>query len=342
MKKIVNREKLKRILLKLKKNGKNIGFTNGVFDLLHVGHVTYLEKSKRLCDILVVSLNTDDSARKLKGKGRPINTLKDRQKVMASLRFVDYVTAHPEKHVRKTLEILKPDFYIKGGDYKLKDLTSRPIVEKYGGKVIVLPIVKGKSTTNIIKSISMKKESLGKKSIKKKNKAVFLDRDGTINKEITYLHEPDKLKLLPNVIKGLKLIQKLGYKLIIVTNQPGIGLGYFTKEDFFKVNLRMLKLFSKNKIYIDKIYYCPHSLSEGCDCRKPKIGMFKRAEKDLNLDLKKSYCIGDKTSDVLAGKKSGCKTILVKTGYKGLDKRYDIKPDFVAKDLLDATFFIKK
>jgi len=337
MKKIVNREKLKRILLKLKKNGKNIGFTNGVFDLLHVGHVTYLEKSKRLCDILVVSLNTDDSARKLKGNGRPINTLKDRQKIMASLRFVDYVTSHPEKSVRKTLEILKPDLYIKGGDYKLKDLTSRSMVEKYGGRVVIIPMVEGKSTTNLLNSISTK-------SIKKikKNKSIFLDRDGTINEEITYLHEPEKLKLLPNVIKGLKLMQKLGYKLIIVTNQPGIGLGYFTKEDFFKVNLKMLKLFSKNKIYIDKIYYCPHSLSENCSCRKPKIGLIKRAKEELNLDLKKSYCIGDKTSDILAGKKSGCKTILVKTGQKGLDKGYKVKADFIAKDLLGAAFFIKK
>ncbi len=232
--------------------------------------------------------------------------------------------------MRKSLQVLKPDLYIKGGDYKPSDLTSKPVVEKYGGKVAIIPLVPGKSTTNLIKKMSLKK-----------NKAIFLDRDGTINEEINYLHEPEKFKLLPNVIKGLKLLQNLNYKLVILTNQPGIGFGYFTKEDFFRVNLKMLKLFSKNKIFIDKIYYCPHTLAEGCDCRKPKIGLLKRAEKELNLDLKKSFIVGDQTSDILVGKKSGCKTILVKTGQKGLDGKYNVKADFVVKDLLGSTRFVK-
>ncbi len=317
---IVPRNKLKKSLLNLKE--KKIGFTNGVFDILHVGHVTYLEECKKLCDVLVVSLNTDESAKSLKGPSRPINTLKDRQKIIDSLKSVDYVTEHPEKNVRKTLEILKPDLYIKGGDYKLEDLKSRPFVESYGGKAVIIPMVKGKSTTNLIQ--------------KMKNKAVFIDRDGTINEEVDYLHEPEKFKLLHKVVSGLKLMQDKGYKLVIITNQPGIGLGYFTKEDFFRVNKEMLKQFSKNKIMIDKIYFCPHSLSEKCDCRKPGIGLFKRAEKELGVDLKNSYFIGDQTSDIMAGKNAGCKTILVKTGQKGEDGKYNVKADFVVDNLQDA------
>jgi len=123
--------------------------------------------------------------------------------------------------------------------------------------------------------------------------------------------------------------------LVVITNQPGIGLGYYTKEDFFKVNKEMLKQLSSHNILIDKIYFCPHSKSEKCSCRKPSIGLIERSREELNLDLKKSFVIGDKSSDILAGKKAGMKTILI-----GDDR--EAKPDFIARNLVEAATWIRK
>jgi len=119
-------------------------------------------------------------------------------------------------------------------------------------------------------------------------------------------------------------------------------LGYFTKEDFYKINKKMFKDIAEKKIIIDKIYFCPHSLSEDCNCRKPKTGLFERGKEELNIDMERSFMIGDKTDDIQAGKNAGVKTILVKTGHAGKDKNYDVKPDFVAEDLLDAAKIIKR
>ncbi len=340
--KIKKRTELTKITKKLREEGKKIGVTNGVFDILHSGHAKYLEDAKKLCDVLVVSINTDKSVKKYKGEDRPIINEKERTRMIASLESVDYVTSHGERRMKKTLEMLKPDFYIKGGDYSVEKMTSRFVVEAYGGKAVVLPMIKGTSTTEMINKILKVYGKETKKENLKVSQAVFLDRDGVINKEVEYLHEPEKFKLLPNVLEGLKLLQDMDYKLIIITNQTGIGLGYFTKEDFYKVNRKMFKEISKKDIIIDKIYFCPHSLTEKCNCRKPKTGLFERAKQELNIDMEHSFMVGDKTEDILAGKNAGVKTILVKTGHAGKDGNYDVKPDFVADNLLNAAKTIKK
>jgi D-glycero-D-manno-heptose 1,7-bisphosphate phosphatase len=103
----------------------------------------------------------------------------------------------------------------------------------------------------------------------------------------------------------------------------------------------IFKMVSKEGVGIDKVYFCPHSQSEKCDCRKPKTGMLQRGKFELNADLKNSFMIGDRTSDILAGKNIGCKTILVKTGSGGKDKRYDVEPDYIADNLLRAAQIIE-
>ena len=128
--------------------------------------------------------------------------------------------------------------------------------------------------------------------------------------------------------------------MIIITNQGGIGLGYYTKEDFYRVNLKMLKQVSKENIVIDKIYFCPHSLAENCSCRKPEILLIKRAQEDLNIDLNNSYFIGDRLSDVETGKRAGIKTILIYNEFDEDIPKSDIEPDFTAKDLLEAANII--
>lgn len=136
------------------RQGRTLVFTNGVFDILHAGHVTYLELARSLGDLLVVGLNSDDSVRKLgKGKGRPINTLEDRATVIAALRCVSGVVAFDEDTPIALLEKLRPEIHTKGGDYAPQSLPETPLVESYGGKVVVLPFLEGRSTTTILRKL---------------------------------------------------------------------------------------------------------------------------------------------------------------------------------------------
>jgi len=332
--KIKKREELAPVLKRLKKQGKTIGFTNGVFDILHAGHVQYLEQAKSRCDILVVSLNTDRSVKKYKGAGRPLVSQNDRALVVAGLSCVDYVTFHGERRMRKTLEILRPTYYIKGGDYTPDQLTSRGIVEQYGGEVLILPLKPGISTTEIIDkallAYGMKPESENAPP-PKPAPALFLDRDGVINKDKGYISDPKDFEILPGAIEGLLRFQKAGFFLVIITNQGGIGLGYYTKEDFYRVNLHMLKQLSAAGVYIDKLYFCPHSIKEKCRCRKPGIGMIRRAQKELPVIMEKSLLVGDKETDIRAGKKAGLKTCLISSGKKPF--KSSIKPDYKCSGL---------
>lgn len=338
--KIKTRKELKKIVEKLKKQGKKIGFTCGAFDILHSGHVDYLEKAKKFCDILIVGVNSDSSVKEYKGEDRPIIPEKDRIKLISALEVVDYAFLFKERRQITNLEELRPHLYIKAGDYKKSQLTSAHVVEKYGGKAVLIPPVKGISTSDIINKITSigEKERIGKKL--PRSKAVFIDRDGTINKDTEFLSDPKKFIFEKNAIEGLKLLSKSDFKIIITTNQAGIGIGYFRLEDFYKVNRIMLTELSKNDVLIDKIYFCPHSKKDNCDCIKPKTGMLKRAVKELNIDLKNSYVIGDKTSDIKFGKDGGCKAVLVETGKGGRDNFYNVKPDFTAKDLKEAANYI--
>ena len=151
--KIQNSKKLAKIFKRLRSKGKRIVFTNGCFDILHVGHVEYLSRAKRLGDILVVGLNSDSSVKKIKGEDRPINKEKDRAKVLASLYFVDYVTIFVEPTPEKLIKELRPNILVKGGDWKIKDIVGGDFVKAKGGKVRNIPFVKGYSTTSLIKKI---------------------------------------------------------------------------------------------------------------------------------------------------------------------------------------------
>jgi len=133
--------------------GKKTVFTNGCFDILHRGHVEYLNQARDLGDLLIVALNSDASTTRLKGPGRPVNSEKDRALVLASLSCVDYVTFFDEATPVETLEILRPDIHTKGGDYRISDLPEKNTIESYGGKIVILPFVAGKSTTGIIEKM---------------------------------------------------------------------------------------------------------------------------------------------------------------------------------------------
>jgi rfaE bifunctional protein nucleotidyltransferase chain/domain len=153
LKKIKSRMALKQELSKLDKQGKRIAFTNGCFDVLHYGHVKYLEDAKKKCDILVVAVNDDSSIKRLKGNKRPVCVLKDRMRVLAGLSSVDYVTWFREDTPFEIIGYLKPGILIKGADYKIKDIVGSDIVKRYGGTVKRIKYIKGYSVTGLIDKI---------------------------------------------------------------------------------------------------------------------------------------------------------------------------------------------
>ena len=174
-------------------------------------------------------------------------------------------------------------------------------------------------------------------------KAIFLDREGTINEKIPgreFIAKIEDFKFLPNAINALNLLSEKDFLLIIITNQTGIGKGYYTEEQYNNVNEFMLSEFKNKNIKINGAYFCKHAPEENCECRKPNLGMVNQAKEDFDINLKESYVIGDKTSDIKLGENAGCKTILVKTGHAGKDGKFEIKPDFTAEDLYDAALII--
>ena len=153
MNKICTRESLKDKIDQLRKEGKKIVFTNGCFDILHAGHTRYLREAKRSGDILILALNSDESVRTLKGDKRPLIPEAERADVVASLESVDFVTIFHELTPLALIEFLKPDVLIKGGDWEEENVVGRESLKRWGGRVVIIPEIKGSSTTNIIEKI---------------------------------------------------------------------------------------------------------------------------------------------------------------------------------------------
>jgi len=146
------------------------------------------------------------------------------------------------------------------------------------------------------------------------NKAVFLDRDGVINIDHGYTYKPSEFEFYPGVFETCRMMQQSGYKLVVVTNQSGIGRGYYSELDFQHLSQWMVQQFAEHDVNISGVYFCPHHPEKAqaqylrhCDCRKPEPGMLLKAAQELDLDLSASIMIGDKESDVVAGKKAGVK-----------------------------------
>lgn len=152
-KKIKTLDDLKKIAEKLRNDKKKIVTTNGVFDILHIGHIRYLQEAKKLGNILIIAVNSDSSVRKLKGPKRPLNNENDRMEALAALECVDYVTMFADDNPIKVIETLKPDVHAKGGDYMMENIIEKDAVEKNNGKVVLIPMVKGYSTTDFIGKI---------------------------------------------------------------------------------------------------------------------------------------------------------------------------------------------
>jgi D-glycero-D-manno-heptose 1,7-bisphosphate phosphatase len=180
--------------------------------------------------------------------------------------------------------------------------------------------------------------------------AVFLDRDGVINEEVNYLSQPEQLRLIPGAAEAIARLNRADLLVIVVTNQAGVARGYYSEAQIEVLHAALSQQLARASAHIDRYYYCPHHPTEGrppyrieCDCRKPRTGMLRQAASDLNLDLSRSYMIGDTASDLIAGTRAGCRSILVQTGY-GLKTQHDwtesFQPNYIARDLNEASKWI--
>jgi histidinol-phosphate phosphatase family protein len=175
------------------------------------------------------------------------------------------------------------------------------------------------------------------------NRAVFLDRDGTIMEDSNYVGSLDRVILIPCAAAALKRLHKAGYKLFVVTNQSGVARGYFPREAVEQIHAHLDEQFGKVGVWFDRYYVCPHYPEDNCDCRKPKPKFLLEAAREYGLDLSHSFMIGDRSSDLMAGRNAGTKAILVLTGggQETLAKG-DVAPDHVAQDIAAAADWILK
>lgn len=322
--------------------GSRIGFTCGAFDVLHAGHAQYLERAKALCDRLLVAINSDESIRRYKNPLRPVNPWKERAFAVAALESCDRVTVLDEDRPLALIQRWKPDLYLKGGDYASESpqelagttepgaggraaapgrfggragpvpaLRSAAAVESYGGRTVVIPAEFASSTTAMFERIQALSVVAppAKASWAEPRGLVLLDLDGTVVRDATF--DPTKAEILPGVIPALKGLQEAGFRLCLVTNQQGIGLGFFGYRDFVDGCRKVLRELGQEGIAITKIYFCPHSLGEACGCRKPSSGLILRALREQNVPPERTFLIGDSAQDMEAASVAGCRGLYV-------------------------------
>ncbi len=185
-------------------------------------------------------------------------------------------------------------------------------------------------------------------------KAVFLDRDGTINKEVSFLKKMQELRLLPGTAKAISLLNKAGFKVIVITNQSGVARGYINEAFLTKLHKEIEKRLARKGARIDGWYYCPHhpefgspDFRKSCTCRKPDTGLIYKAKEEMGLCLPDSFMVGDSLRDIQAGWNAGLRTVLVLTGYgkktlEQIQKMRRKKLDYIAQNLLEAAEWIVK
>lgn len=330
--KILSFEKAKKLIVDLKTKNKKVGLCHGGFDLLHPGHVKHFESAKNLCDVLIVSLTSDEFVSTRKGSGRPIFNDELRSYMVSSIQFVDYVVISHFKTGIEVIKTLKPDYYIKGPDYVKRDTTGinaeKEAAVSIGGKIKYTEDPKI-STTQIIEYV---KDKIDDKVI-----LLILDRDGTLIEDKNFLGKNktwrDEIKLNEDVIDLILQIQKKYFTVkIVVTNQAGVARGYFTNKTVQDINHYIGKLLFEKNIKIDNWQYCPDVDSKYKERnkdefklnpeyvknktkRKPNTDMVFDGLKEFKKKIDyfdKIFVIGDKKDDEELAKNLKVKYISVK------------------------------
>jgi D-glycero-D-manno-heptose 1,7-bisphosphate phosphatase len=240
-----------------------------------------------------------------KGPDRPLNTAEDRAWVLAGLESVDLVTFFDTRTPVELIRAIRPDIYVKGGDYDMETLEETRVVRSWGGQSVAIPFVDGFSTTALVQRIRQPAQPVLRK-------AAFLDRDGVINQDRAYVHRWEDFEFVPGAIEGMRRLQEAGYALVIVTNQSGLARGYYTEAQYQALTAALREELARQGVKLDGVYHCPHhpkgtvpELSIDCDCRKPAPGMVLQAARELGLSLPDSLLIGDKPGDIEAARAAG-------------------------------------
>ena len=315
---------------KLDREGKRLVFTNGCFDLLHLGHVDYLEKARMCGDALLLALNSDRSVRELKGIQRPITAEKARQELMAALECVDAVLVFDSLRVDGVIEQVRPHIYTKGGDYTVETLvqTERAAVETAGGKIEIIPFVPGYSSSNTI-------ERLGEVALAEDGKRrqgairhLFLDRDGVLNREAGHITSPERLEIAPGAPEAVARLQAAGIHCTVITNQSGLARGLITEEDLAAIHAKLDGALEEAGGALQGIYVAPwhpDTALEGGNPkylkdsreRKPAPGLIFRAAAELRLDLAHCAFVGDSLRDLQAAEAAGLRFYAVRSPKSG-------------------------
>ncbi len=296
------------LALRLGNLSRPLVMTNGVFDVLHRGHVNYLEHAAELGGTLLVAVNSDGSARMLgKGPDRPLNAAEDRAYVLDGLASVDVVTFFDTCTPVDLIRSVRPYIYVKSGDYDMETLEETRIVRNWGGQSVAIPFVDGFSTTALVQRI--RQPQYAPQVLRK---AAFLDRDGVINKDRAYVHRWEDFEFVPGAVEGMRRLQDAGYMLVVITNQSGLARGYYTEAQYEALTHHLRKELACQGVKLAGEYHCPHHpngsvthLAIDCDCRNPAPGLVIQAVNELGISMEESIMIGDKPSDIEAARAAG-------------------------------------
>jgi D-glycero-D-manno-heptose 1,7-bisphosphate phosphatase len=298
---ILSLEDMAKLAGRWRESGRTIVTVSGSFDILHQGHANLISEARAAGGALIVLVNSDASVRAYKGPGRPLNDAASRAAAIAALPGVDGVMLFDDIVPLGVIAVLKPDVVANGPDYGA-DCIERALVERWGGRVAV---TSPRSAENSTSQIARRQGAAPNP------KAILLDRDGTLIEDPGYLSRPEQVVWKEGAFEAMKKLAGAGYRLFIVTNQSGIGRGMFGVDDMERINQRLKDDLGKAGVSLDGIYYCAHRPEENCDCRKPKTGLVLQAAREHGLDLSKSWLIGDKCSDITAGRMANMRTALV-------------------------------
>lgn len=227
--------------------------------------------------------------------------------MLAGLASVNAVTFFDTRTPVELIRAVRPDVYVKGGDYDMETLEETRVVRSWGGQALAIPFVEGFSTTSLVQRIRQ-----GGASPAPLRKAAFLDRDGVINRDRAYVHRWEDFEFVAGAIEGMQRLQAAGYALVVVTNQSGLARGYYTEAQYQQLTTHMRHTLATFGVQLAGVYHCPHhpqgsveGLAVECDCRKPAPGLITRAAQELGLSLPDSLLVGDKPSDIEAARAAG-------------------------------------
>lgn len=280
---------------------------SGSFDPLHSGHVAYLEFARNQGDVLLVLVNSDQSIRAYKGKDRPLINEEDRSRVVAALACVDYVAVFDEITPVAALSRIAPDIFVNGSDWG-RECIEKDVVQEGGGEI---RIFEGEEADSSRRSATRIIRASNPRSHATSSRAVFLDRDGTIIIDTRYPTDSSKITFVDGAAESLAALTARGFELVVVTNQSAIGRGMCSSDEVALVNEYIDTYLRGQGVCIKAWYVCPHVPEDKCDCRKPSPQFLIQAAHEHDLVLNDSWMVGDKESDVLAGRLANVKTVRI-------------------------------